>query len=186
MGPVASVLECARAQLTPGYEQPTAWAQAPKHPYSCRMAAIASRGAAVAVHVRRSRLAAWIWLGAMIAVALAVQVLVWGVPKLHSPGGALLPQLRHLCSTGYAIVLMAAELAFCAAFRLAAAAAAVVVTGAGVDLAFWAAHLGGLHFPLGAAAALTSGAPVVVLGAGFLTGQFRPLQHTRAHARSQT
>jgi len=143
------------------------------------MAAKTSRSAAVASFSHRNRIVERLWLAAMLVVALGVQVLVWGAPKPHGSGGALVPQLRHLFSTGYAIILMAAELAFCAAYRLQRAAVWVVVTGACVDLAFWGAHLSGLHFPIGAAAALTPGAAVVVLTAGVLAGQFEPAQSRR-------
>ncbi|HUC37344.1 MAG TPA: hypothetical protein VMR97_09495 [Acidimicrobiales bacterium] len=115
----------------------------------------------------------------MVLLAVAVQVLVWGAPKTHGSGGAALPQLRHLFGIGYALILLAAEMAFCASQRLAGGAAWVLVTCACVDAAFWLAHLGGLHFPTGAAAALTAGAGSVVLAAGVLVGRFQPAQPRR-------
>lgn len=111
---------------------------------------------------------------ALIGLAVFVQVFVWGTAPAQGGGGSLLPQLRWLCGVGYAAVLMAAELALCAWFRLAQAATAVVVTGAAVAVVFWAFHAAGVHFATGAAAALTSAFAAVVLGAGLLTGWFRP------------
>ena len=150
---------------------------------SFKKATSAEARAATLSFLRGHRAVARLWLCAMVAVAVAVQVLVWGAPKPHSNGGAVLPQLRHLFSTGYAVILLAAELAFCAVYRLAPAAVWVVVTGACVDAAFWFAHLGGLHFPNGAAAALTPGAAAVVLAVGVLVGQFQP--SSSPHRRTQ-
>lgn len=143
------------------------------------MAAAASRTAATASIVTRHRLAARTWLAAMVVVAVSVQGLVWGAPRLHGNGGSALPQLRHLFGIGYALILLGAVLAYCALFRLPGAAVWVLVTGACVDVAFWAAHLAGLRFPTGAAAALTAGAATVILAAGVLLGRFQPAQTRR-------
>jgi len=126
-----------------------------------------------------NRVAARIWLAAMVVLAVAVQILVWGAPKLHGNGGSVLPQLRHLFGIGYALILLGAVLAYCASFRLRSAAIWVLVTGAFVDVAFWVAHLAGLRFPTGAAAALTAAASTVVLAGGVLLGRFQPAQRRR-------
>lgn len=120
------------------------------------------------------------WLWAMVVVAVAVQVLVWGAPRSHGAGGALLPGLRHLFGLGYALILLAAELSYCSVFRLRNAAVWVLVAGACVDLAFWGARLGGLTFATGAAAALTAGAGAVALAAVVVGGRFQDRTPTRA------
>lgn len=110
----------------------------------------------------------------MMTVAAAVQALVWGTAPAAGGGGAVLPGLRPEFGVAYAAVLLALELAFCAYERLGQGAVVVLVSAAAVDVVFWAARWGGLHFPTGAAAALTAGFAAVVLGAGVLTGRLGP------------
>jgi hypothetical protein len=105
----------------------------------------------------------------LLVLSVTVQVFVWGTTS--GGGGALLPGLRPVFGVAYAAVVLAVELGYCAYHGLRDAAVAVVVTAAVVDLLFWAARLGGLHFPTGAAAALTAGFGAVALGAGVLSGR---------------
>lgn len=107
----------------------------------------------------------------MMTLAALVQALVWGTAPATGTGGAVLPALRPVFGLAYAAVLIALELAFCAYQRLPQGAVAVLVSAAGIDVVFWAARLGGMQFPTGAAAALTSGFGAVILGAGVLSGR---------------
>lgn len=114
-----------------------------------------------------ARAAVW----AMVLLGVWVQVFVWGAPKPHGNGGALLPQFRHIFGLGYAAVLLALELLLCAACRNWRVSGWVIVVAACVDLAFWAAHLAGRNFPVGAAASLTAAAGAVLLAAAMLNGR---------------
>lgn len=108
---------------------------------------------------------------AMMVLAAAVQLLVWGRAPTSGSGGAMLPGLRPTFGIAYGAVLLGLELAFCAYHGLRHGAAVVLVSAAAVDVLFWMARLGGLHFPTGAAAALTAGFGAVALGAGVLSGR---------------
>lgn len=114
---------------------------------------------------------------AVLVFAVAVQVLVWGTAPSNGSGGALLPGLRGAFGTPYGAALVAAEVAFCLWFRLTRAAVSVLVTAAIVDIVFWAAHLAGARFAVGAAASMTAAFGVVALAASLwwrLSGPSRP------------
>ena len=107
----------------------------------------------------------------LLAVAVAVQGLVWGVAPA-SGGGALLPGLRPVFGLVYGAVLLAVELLYCAHRRLRRGAVTVLVAAAMVDLVCWGARLAGARVPVGDAASLTAGfgalALVAALGLGWL------------------
>lgn len=100
-----------------------------------------------------------------MALAVAVQVLVWGAPSSRS-GGALLARLRPDFGTAYAVVMLLVELGMCLVSGFAQVAVWVLGTGAVLDLVFWVAHAAGLRFAVGAAAAMTAAFGSVGLNAG--------------------
>jgi hypothetical protein len=114
---------------------------------------------------RRRTLARTVALGLM-TLALAVQVFVWGTAPRSGSGGALVPGLRAELGTPYAVVLLAIEVGLCLYFGLRDVAVMVLTAGALVDVVFWAAHLDGLRFAFGGAAAMTAAFGSVALGAG--------------------
>lgn len=101
----------------------------------------------------------------VLALAVVVQVLVWGSAPASGSGGSLLPGLRPAFGTAYAAVLVAAEVALCLWFRLTDAAVTVLVTGAAVDAVLWLAHVAGARFALGAGASMTAAFGAVALAA---------------------
>lgn len=102
---------------------------------------------------------------AILVLALAVQVFVWGRAPVSGTGGSLLPGLRWAFGTPYAAALLALELGFCLWLRRRAAAEVVVVTAAVADLVFWIAHLAGARFALAGAASMTAAFGAVALAA---------------------
>lgn len=142
-------------------------------PPAAGAAPLASRSRLLAL-VHSHPLIGHLWLASMMGLAVAVQVLVWGIPKIHADGGAVLPGLRGWFGVAYAVILFALELLFGVAYRIPRAAAWVVIAGATVDVVFWIAHLAGRDFPTGAAASLTAAFGAVALGAGVLVGRLRP------------
>jgi|GEM_PF-2914664 len=108
---------------------------------------------------------------ALLVVAVAVQVLVWGRSPVSGGGGALLPALRPVAGVPYAVVVVVLELLLCAWLGLRQGAVLVLVTAAAVDVGFWAFRLGGLHVPSGAAASITAAFGALALAAGLLSGR---------------
>lgn len=105
----------------------------------------------------------------LLALAVAVQALVWGLAPA-SGGGALLPGLRPLFGLGYGVALLAAELLYCARRRLRRGAVVVLVAAAVVDVVCWGARLAGVRVPVGDAASLTAGFGALSLVGGLSLG----------------
>jgi hypothetical protein len=103
---------------------------------------------------------------AMLVLAVAVQVLVWGRAPAHSSSGALLPGLRSVFGTVYAAVLIALELVLCLLARRRGAATAVLVAAAAVDAVFWVAYAAGARFAIPGAASMTAAFGAVGMAAG--------------------
>jgi hypothetical protein len=101
----------------------------------------------------------------VLVLAVAVQVFVWGRAPASSNGGSLLPGMRPVFGTAYAVILLGVELALCLAARRRDSATWVLVTAAGVDVVFWSAHAAGARFALQGAAAMTA-----AFGAVAMTG----------------
>ena len=118
-----------------------------------------------------ARVAPWLpWT--MAAVAVFVHIPVWGLTKIKSDHGSLLPALRPWFGWQYALAFLALQLAFCVRYRVRRGPKWILVTWLAVG-AF--AGVGSLlftttWFPLGGWLAACADMSALVLVAGLREG----------------